>query len=89
MVERSESSVKSRTSIESTSMLPAVTSYNLGTNALMVVLPAPDGPTIAVKLPAGTLKEIPLRISPLSIASSFAVDSRDAREISSGRGYEK
>ena len=53
---------------------------------LIVVLPAPDGPTMAVKLPAGTVNETFLSTSPLSMNSSFAADSREASEIWSGRG---
>jgi len=86
ILERNESNVKSLISIPSTSMLPLVTSYSLGTKALIVVFPAPDGPTIAVRVPDATLKETPFKISPLSICSSFAADSSDASDISSGFG---
>ena len=65
---------------------PRLTSYNRGSKALMVVLPAPDGPTIAVNVPAGAVNEMPLRTSPLSIVSGLAADSRDASEISSALG---
>ena len=52
----------------------------------MVVFPAPDGPTIAVRVPAGASKEIPRSTSPLSTVSGREADSREASEISSALG---
>jgi hypothetical protein len=36
---------------------------------------------MAVIVPAGAVKEIPRKTSPLSTVSGFAADSSDAREI--------
>ena len=55
----------------------------------MVVFPAPDGPTIAVRVPAGAEKEIPRSTSPLSIVSGRDADSSEASEMSCALGYEK
>ena len=55
-------------------------------SALIVVFPAPDGPTKAVKVPGSAMNETPLRISPESTVSNFAADSKDANEISSAFG---
>ena len=41
---------------------------------------------MAVIDPAGALKVIPRKTSPLSTVSGLAVDSSDANEISSARG---
>ena len=55
----------------------------------MVLLPAPDGPTIPVKVPGAAVKDIFLSTSPLIIISGFAAISREAKDISSAFGYEK
>ena len=60
---------------------PDVTSYSRGKSALIVVLPAPDGPTSAVTDPGFAVKDIPFNISSLSLISGNEADSRDAREI--------
>ena len=55
-------------------------------SALIVVLPAPDGPTRAVIVPGSTVKESFLKISPESTTSRVAIPSSDANEISSAFG---
>jgi hypothetical protein len=40
-------------------MTPSVGSYNLGMRYVIVVLPAPEGPTNAIKLPGRAIKETP------------------------------
>ncbi|CAB4631254.1 unannotated protein [freshwater metagenome] len=52
----------------------------------MVLLPAPDGPTIPVKVPGKTVNEIFFKTSPLSTNSGFATASREANEISLADG---
>ena len=51
-----------------------------------MLLPAPDGPTMPVKVPAATVNEIPFRTFPLVIISGFAAISNEASEISSAFG---
>ena len=55
----------------------------------MVLLPAPDGPTMPVKVPGFTVKVMFFKTSPLVGISGFAIISNDARDISSAFGYEK
>ena len=54
-----------------------------------MLLPAPDGPTIAVSVPGSQLNDIPRSTSPLSTNSGLAAASNEAREISSALGYAK
>ncbi|CAB4331710.1 unannotated protein [freshwater metagenome] len=46
-----------------------------------MLFPAPDGPTIPVRVPGCARNEIPFKTSPLSIISGLATDSKDANEI--------
>ena len=79
----------SRISIPSKVIAPEVTSYKRGIRALIVVFPAPDGPTRAVRVPGSAINESDFNTSPLSIVSGLAADSKDASEISFERGYAK
>ena len=54
-----------------------------------MLLPAPDGPTIAVKVPGSQLKETPRKTSSLSIFSATDGASNEAIEISLAFGYVK
>ena len=54
-----------------------------------MLLPAPDGPTIPVRVPGAAVKDIFLRTSPLVIISGLAAISNEASDISSAFGYEK
>ena len=54
--ERSDSSVRSRTSCPPIRTAPRAGSYSRGTRCVIVVFPAPDGPTSAVSFPAGAWK---------------------------------
>ncbi len=56
---RSDSNEASRTSVPPMRTLPPVTSYSRATSAVIVVLPAPEGPTRATLLPAGATKSMP------------------------------
>ncbi len=58
-VSRSDSSDRSRTSWPPIRTTPSVGSYSRATSWLIVVLPAPDGPTSAVSRPAGARKVTP------------------------------
>ena len=78
--------VRSRISVSPTSIDPKVTSYRRGTRALIVVLPAPDGPTKAVMVPDLAVKVKPFKTTPLSTVSGFATDSSEESEISSAFG---
>ena len=59
---RSDDCVTLRISCPSTRILPLETSYSRNSRREMVDLPAPEGPTIATVLPAGTSKLRPFRI---------------------------
>ena len=67
-------------------MEPLETSNNLGSNEIIVVLPAPDGPTKATICPGSTVNEISFNTSPDAMASLLAALSSDASEISSALG---
>ena len=59
MAARSDSCVRSRTSMPSTRTAPLVTSYSRGTSWESVVLPAPDGPTSATSCPGSISADTP------------------------------
>ena len=67
---------------------PAVGSYRRATSEVMVVLPAPLGPTSATSVPGSTVKETPCSTGPLPRRSPVAMLSSEARETSSAEGYE-
>jgi hypothetical protein len=63
---------------------PSVTSYSRDTSDVIVVLPAPEGPTSATVCPARTSKSTPSSTSGPGVASSTLAhpDSSDASELS-------
>jgi hypothetical protein len=68
---------------------PSFGSYILATSWVIVVLPAPDGPTRAVSFPAGAVNEMSCSTpEAASIRSGClsAIDSREARETSAAVG---
>ena len=69
---RSESSVRSRTSWPSTRTVPSTASAMRGTSIAVVVLPAPDGPTIATSSPGSIVRLTSRRIQALGLV----VDAR-------------
>ena len=84
---RSECSVTSRTSFPSIVTSPSVTSYRRGTSDSSVDLPAPDGPTTASIVPAGTVTLMPSRIvSDASPPWELVTVSSDAIELPSAAG---
>src|SRR5580704_12760466 len=88
----SDSSVTSLMSAPPILTAPLVGSYILDTRWVMVVLPAPDGPTSAVSLPAGARKLTSVSASwagPDRSATGSAIDSSDASETSDAAGYRK
>src|SRR5207248_1545147 len=85
----SESWVTDRTSCPPTSTAPPLTSYRRAASAVIVVLPAPDGPTSAVICPDLTVNDTPFSTVWDGVASRTATDSRDASETSSALGYPK
>src|SRR6185437_5317485 len=66
-------------------------SYNRGTRWVIVVFPAPDGPTSAVSFPAGATKLTSRKTHSLSVLSRMgsAIDSSEASDISLAAGYRK
>ena len=52
----------------------------------MVLFPAPEGPTIPVRVPGFTVNEIFFKVCPVMEISGFATISSEAKEISSARG---
>ena len=81
----SESRVRSPRSWPPIRTVPSWGSYSLATRWVMVVLPAPDGPTSAVSCPAGAVKLtscstlLPL---PARSGAGSAIDSSDASDTS-------
>ena len=70
MAARSDSCVRSRTSMPSTRTAPLVTSYSRGTSWESVVLPAPDGPTSATSCPGSISADTPRSTSDGSSAGA-------------------
>ena len=56
------------------------------TSWLMVVLPAPDGPTRAISSPGCARKDTPFSTGADTVVSSTATDSSEARDTSSACG---
>src|ERR1039457_1986527 len=69
--------------------VPRPGSYSRGTRWVIVVLPAPEGPTSAVIRPAGARKLTSLRthVSPARSGMGRATDSSEARDTSLAAGY--
>ena len=85
----SESSVTSRMSWPPMRTAPSFGSYIRETSWVIVVLPAPDGPTSAVSLPAGAVNETSCSTPAAASVRSgclSAIDSRDARDTSAAVG---
>ena len=81
----SEAKVASRRSMPLMEMAPPFTSYSRASSWVMVVLPAPDGPTSAVRVPGATSKSISVstvfsgcREGDLATASSEASETSAA-----------
>ena len=85
-VSRSDCSVTSRTSRPAMRTAPPRTSYMRVTSWLIVVLPAPEGPTRATSWPGSARNETPCRTVCGSEASSVATDSSDASDTSEAEG---
>src|SRR5690242_7334185 len=84
---RTESSVADRTSTPPSRTDPLVTSYNRDTNAAIVDLPAPDGPTKAISSPASAWNVTSCSTCEFGAVSSTATDSSDANDTSDAAGY--
>src|SRR6266550_3761583 len=85
---RSDSWVTDRTSWPPTRTDPERTSYTRGTSWLIVVLPAPEGPTSATSWPGAAVNETPCSTSWLGAWSSTATSSSEASDTSAAVGYE-
>ena len=78
--------VASRTSRPLILMAPDWTSYRRGKSWLMVVLPAPDGPTSATSWPGSAVKVTSNSTWLDTVGSRTATDSSEASETSSALG---
>ncbi len=76
----------SRTSMPSMRTAPERTSYRRGTSWLIVVFPAPDGPTSATSSPGRAVNETSKSTWPDGDWSRMATDSSEASETSSAVG---
>ena len=87
--DRSDSSVRSRTSCPPIRTVPRTGSYSRGTRCVIVVLPAPDGPTSAVSFPAGTWKVTSrsTHASPGRSGAGSAAGSSEASDTWLAAGY--
>src|SRR5579864_3644375 len=86
----SDSWVTSRRSSPPMRTAPSLGSYSRDTRWVIVVLPAPDGPTRAVSCRAGAVKLTSCRTPRLASVRSgagSAIDSSDARLTSEAAGY--
>src|SRR5664280_361478 len=88
-VAASDSMVASRTSSPLMRIDPDRTSYRRGSNWLMVVLPAPDGPTRATNWPGSAAKVTSNSTCWETVVSSTANDSSEANETYSAEGKRK
>ena len=71
------------------STAPSSGSYSLDTRWVMVVLPAPDGPTSAVSCPGGAWKVTPRSTGwalPAFSGAGSAIDSSEASDTSLAAG---
>src|SRR5680860_1163608 len=75
-----------RRSTPPTRTTPDDGSYSRETSAVIVVLPAPEGPTRATSSPGAALRETSCSTSPPASRSTALTSSSDARETSSAPG---
>ena len=75
-----------RTSCPPTSTRPPVTSYTRGSSWLIVVLPAPDGPTSAISSPGSARNDTACSTCADGAASSTATSSSEASDTSAADG---
>ena len=87
--DRSDSSVRSRASCPPIRTAPRTGSYSRGTRCVIVVFPAPDGPTSAVSFPAGTWKVTfrSTHASPGRSGAGSVTGSSEASDTWSASGY--
>src|SRR5450755_3887213 len=84
---RTDDWVAARTSTPLMRTSPPVTSYSRDTNAEIVVLPAPEGPTSATSSPAWAVNETSYKTCVFGEVSRIATDSSEASETSAAAGY--